>query len=63
MSGISTSQGLYLHTGQHKQNKRTQTGMHRVGLVPTIKAFERAKTVHALGLASTVMRIFYLVRI
>jgi hypothetical protein len=26
--GIGPSQGRYLHTGQHKQNKRTQTSMH-----------------------------------
>jgi hypothetical protein len=25
--GISSSQGRYLHTEQHKQNKRTQTSM------------------------------------
>jgi hypothetical protein len=25
--GISPSQGRYLHTGQHRQNKRTQTSM------------------------------------
>jgi hypothetical protein len=40
---ISPSQGRYLHTGQHK---------HR--LEPTIPAFERAKTVHALDRAATV---------
>jgi hypothetical protein len=53
--GISPSQGRYLHTEQHKQNKNTQTSMPRVGVEPTIKVFERAKTVHALDCAATVM--------
>jgi hypothetical protein len=35
------------------QNKRTQTSMPRVGFEPTIPAFERAKTVHALDCAAT----------
>jgi hypothetical protein len=52
---ISPSQGRYLHTGQHKENKRTQTSMPRMGLEPTIPAFERAKTVHALDRAATVI--------
>jgi hypothetical protein len=43
--GISRSQGVYLHTEQHKQNKRTQTSMPRVGFEPTIPVSERAKTV------------------
>jgi hypothetical protein len=34
--GISPSQGRYLHTGQHKQNKHTQTSMPPVGFEPTI---------------------------
>jgi hypothetical protein len=42
---ISPSQGRYIHT-EHKQNKRTQTSMPRMGLQPTIPEFERAKTVH-----------------
>jgi hypothetical protein len=46
--GISPSQGRYLHTEQHKQNKSTQTSILRVGFEPTIPVFERAKTVHAL---------------
>jgi hypothetical protein len=39
--GISRSQGLYLHTEQHKQNKRTQTSMPLVGFEITIAVFER----------------------
>jgi hypothetical protein len=50
--GIGTSQGRYLHTEQHKQNKRTQAYMTRVGFEPTIPVFERAKTVLALARAA-----------
>jgi hypothetical protein len=55
---ISPSQGLYLNTGQHKHRINTytyQTSMPYVGFEPTIAAFERAKTVHALDLAATVI--------
>jgi hypothetical protein len=41
------SQGRYLHTGQQKQNKRTQTSMPQVVFEPMIPVLERAKTVHA----------------
>jgi hypothetical protein len=37
------------------QNKRTQTSMPSVGFEPMIPAFERAKTVHALDRAATVI--------
>jgi hypothetical protein len=37
------------------QNKSTGTSMHWVGSEPTIPAFERAKTVHALYRAATVI--------
>jgi hypothetical protein len=46
---------LPAHTEQHKQNKRTQTYMSRVRFKPTIPAFGRAKTVHALECAATVI--------
>jgi hypothetical protein len=46
--GISQPQGLYLHTGHHKENKRTQTSISPVRVEPTIQVFEQAKTVHAL---------------
>jgi hypothetical protein len=52
---ISPSLGRYLHTGQHKQNKRTQTSMPQVGFEVTIPAFEPAKTVYVLDRAATVM--------
>jgi hypothetical protein len=49
---ISPSQGHYL---TQTQNKQKLTSMPRVGFEPTIPAFERAKTVHALDLAATVI--------
>jgi hypothetical protein len=54
--GISPSQGFYLHTGQHKQNKVTQTSIPRAGFEPMTPAFERAKTIHTLDLAAIVIR-------
>jgi hypothetical protein len=42
---------LPTHTTQ-TQNKRIRTSMPLVGFEPTISAFERAKTVHALGRAA-----------
>jgi hypothetical protein len=53
--GISPSQGRYLHTEQHKQNKRTQTCMSQVGFEPTIPVFENAKTVHTSDRAATLI--------
>jgi hypothetical protein len=46
---------LPTHRTTQTQNKRTQTSMPRVGFVPTIPMFERAKTVHASGRAATVI--------
>jgi hypothetical protein len=43
------------HETTQTQNKRTQTSIPRVGFEPTIPAFERAKTVHALGSAATMV--------
>jgi hypothetical protein len=45
---------LPTHRTIQTQNKRTQTSMPWVGLEPTLAAFERAKTVHALDRAATV---------
>jgi hypothetical protein len=56
--GIGPSQGHYLHIGQHRQNKRTQTPLPRVGFEPMIPVFERAETVHALDRAETVIGTF-----
>jgi hypothetical protein len=51
-------------TGQHKQNKHTQTSMPRVVLEPTTPAFERTRTVHALDRAVIMMgrMVGYLVK-
>jgi hypothetical protein len=54
---ISSSQGFYLNTGQHKHriNAYThQTSMPYMGFEPTTPASERAKTVHALDRSATV---------
>jgi hypothetical protein len=55
---ISSWQGLYLNTGQHKHRIPSythQTDMPSVGFETTIPGFERAKTVHALDRATTVI--------
>jgi hypothetical protein len=55
--GISPSQSPYLHTEQHKNRINAyNTDNHDLsGFKPTIPAFERAKTVHALDRAATVI--------
>jgi hypothetical protein len=50
-TGISPSQN------STNTEKRTQISMLQVGFVPTIPVFERAKTVHALDRAATVIGI------
>jgi hypothetical protein len=58
---ISSSQGLYLNTGQHKHRINTYTHHESVpclGFEPTIPASGRAKTVHALDRAATVTGVF-----
>jgi FAD synthase len=49
---ISPSQGRYL---TQKQNKHKQTSVPQVAFEPTIPVFERAKTVHVLDRAATVI--------
>jgi hypothetical protein len=46
---------LPTHRTTQTQNKHTETSMPWVGFEPTIPAFERAKTVHALDAAATVI--------
>jgi hypothetical protein len=53
--GISPSQGVYLQMTTQTQNKLTQTSMPRVGFEPKIPVFERAKAIHALDPATTVI--------
>jgi hypothetical protein len=51
--GISQSQRLFLHTGQHKH--RINTAMLRLGLEPTTLVFQRAKKVRVLNHAATLV--------
>jgi hypothetical protein len=46
---------LPTHRTTQTQNKRTQTSMPRLWFEPTIPMFERAKTVHGLDRAATVI--------
>jgi hypothetical protein len=46
---------LPAHGTAQTQNKRTQTFMPQRGFEPTIPVFERAKTVHGLDCAGTVI--------
>jgi hypothetical protein len=46
---------LPTHRTTQTQNKRTQTSTPRVGFEATTPVFERAKTVHALDRAATVI--------
>jgi hypothetical protein len=46
---------LRTHRRTQAQNKLIQTYLPRVGFEPTIPVFKRAKTVHALGRAATVI--------
>jgi len=46
--GISPTQGLYPHTGQHNTEKRRHTSMPRAGFEPATPVFERPKIVRAL---------------
>jgi hypothetical protein len=58
---MSSSQGLYLNTGQHKHGVNTytyQTSVPCVRFEPRIPASERAKTVHALDCSVTVTGTF-----
>jgi hypothetical protein len=54
MGNQPVARPLPIHRTTQTQNERTQTSMPRVGFEPTIPAFERVKTVHALDRASTV---------
>jgi hypothetical protein len=53
---------LPTHITTQTQNKLTQTSMSWVGFEPMILVFERAKTVHALDSAATVIRAVNLVK-
>jgi hypothetical protein len=49
---------LPTHRTTQTQNKRTQTSMSLMGLEPMTPVFERAKTVHALDRAATVIGLY-----
>jgi hypothetical protein len=53
--GISPSQGRYLHTEQHKQNKYKHISIRQVGFEPTTPVLKRPKTVHASDHEATVI--------
>jgi hypothetical protein len=53
---------LPTHRTRQAQNKRTQTSMTQVRFEPTIPAFERAKTAHALDREATVIGIVTVLR-
>jgi hypothetical protein len=50
---------LPAHRTAQTQNKRTQTSMPQVRFEPTTPVFKRAKTVHDLDRAATVIGINY----
>jgi hypothetical protein len=59
---ISSSQGLYLNTGQHKHRINIytyKTSIHCVGCEPAIPASDRAKRVHASDRSATVTSMFF----
>jgi hypothetical protein len=58
--GISPSQDHCLYTGQHKQNKHTETSVSQMGFKPMTLAFKLGKTLHALDCAATVIGIIIL---
>jgi hypothetical protein len=51
----SVARRLPTHRTTQTHNKRAQISMHLVGFEPTIPAFDRATTVHALDYAATVI--------
>jgi hypothetical protein len=55
LDGGSASRKAPAHRTTQTQNKCKQTSMLQVGFKPTIPTFERAKTVHALDCATTVL--------
>jgi hypothetical protein len=54
-SGNNLSQGRYLHWTTQTQKKSGQTSTHRLGFELMIPVFERAKAIHALDSATTVI--------
>jgi hypothetical protein len=57
MSDQPVARSLPTHRTTQTQNKRTQTSMSQVGVEPMMPASLRAKIVHALDRAATVIGI------
>jgi hypothetical protein len=55
MGDQAVARPLHTHGTTQTQNKRGQTFMPRVGFEPTIPAYKRTKTVHALDRAADVI--------
>jgi hypothetical protein len=53
--GLARREAATCTQDSQTQNKSIQTSMPQVGFEPTIQVFERAKTVHALHCAATVI--------
>jgi hypothetical protein len=60
MGDLPVARPLPTHRTTQTQNKRTQISILRVGIEPTISAFERPTTGHALDRAGTVIGSLYL---
>jgi hypothetical protein len=56
-SNQTDARSLPTHRTTQIQNKLTQTSMPQVGFEPTTPVFARAKTIHAVDLAATVIGI------
>jgi hypothetical protein len=54
------ARSLPTHRRTETQNKLTQISMSRMGFEPTSPVFERAKTVHSLDRAATVIGLHLL---
>jgi hypothetical protein len=57
------ARSLAAHRTTQTHNKRTQMSMPWVGFEPTISAFERANTVHALDRRATVIGIYSIINL
>jgi hypothetical protein len=49
------------HRTARTKNKRTQKSMTQMGFEPMIRVFERAKTIHALDRATTVIGLLQII--
>jgi hypothetical protein len=61
MEDLPIARPLPTYRATQTQNKCTQTSMPQAGFKSTISVFERAKAVHALDHAATVIGRFYVI--